>query len=117
MADQFSPIKTNADYNSHIEGGWSKKVFELCTNAYKEGVGALLSQDGKVVAYDTRKLKDHEQRYSMYDLELTMVVHALNVWRYYLLGKRFVLKTNHISLNSYLNKLTWMIVKQGGMHS
>ena len=78
----------------------SNKEFEVCTDASKEGVGVVLSQEGKVVAYESRKLKDHEQRYSTYDLELTVVVHALWVWRHYFLSKRFVLKTYHSSLTS-----------------
>ena len=80
------------------------KDYEVCTDASKEGVGAILTQEGKVVAYESRKLKDHEQRYFAYDLELTAVVHALRVWRHYLLGKRFVLKTDHSSLTNYFKK-------------
>ena len=53
------------------------KEFEVFTDASKEGVGVVLSQEGKVVAYESRKLKEHEQIYSAYDLELTTVVHAL----------------------------------------
>ena len=78
--------------------------FEVCTYASKEGLGAMLSQDGKVMAYESRKLKDHEQRYSVYDLELTTMVYVLKIWRHYLLGKRFVLKTNHRSLTSYFKQ-------------
>lgn len=61
--------------------------FELCTDASKEGVGLVLSQEVKVVAYEFRKLRYHEKRYSAYDLELTIVVHAIKIWRHYLLGK------------------------------
>ena len=63
-----------------------------------------MSQEGKVVAYESSKLKEHEQRYSAYDLELTTIVHALPVWRHYLLGKRFLLKPDHNILNSYFKK-------------
>ena len=42
------------------------KEFEVCTDSYKEGVGEILSQEGKVVAYESRKLKEHEKRYSTY---------------------------------------------------
>ena len=82
----------------------SDREFEVYTDACKEGVGAVLSQEGKVIVYESCKLKDHEQRYSAYDLEFTAVVHALRVWRHYLLGKRFVLKTNHSSLTSYFKQ-------------
>ena len=81
------------------------KEFEVCTDAGKEGVGAVLSQEGKVVAYESRKLKEHEKRYSAYDLELTTIVHTLQVWRHYLMGKNFVLKTDHSSLTSYFKQV------------
>ena len=57
-----------------------------------------------MVAYESQKLKEHEQRQSAYDLELTAVVHALRVWRHYLLGKIFVLKIDHNSLTKYFNQ-------------
>ena len=80
------------------------KKFEVCTDACKEGVGAVLTQEGKLVAYESRKMKDHEQRYSAYDLELTTVVHGLQIRRHYLLGKRFMLRTDHSSLTSYFKQ-------------
>ena len=80
------------------------KDYEVCTDASKEGVSAVLTQEGKVIAYESRKLREHEQKYSSYDLELTVVVHALWMWRHYLLGKRFVLKTDHSSLTNYFKQ-------------
>lgn len=80
------------------------KVFEVCIDACKEGVGEILSQEGRVVSYESIKLKEHEQRYSAYDLELKVVVHALTLCRHYLLGKRFLLKTYNSSLTSYFKK-------------
>ena len=65
----------------------------------------MFSQEGKIVVYESRKLRDHEQRYSAYDLELTTVVHALKIWRHYLLGNKFVLKNYHISLASYFKQV------------
>ena len=81
------------------------REFEVCTDAFNEGVGALLTQDGKVITYESRNIKDGEQWYFAYDLQLTVVVHALRVWRHCLLGKRFVLGTNHNSLTSYFKKV------------
>jgi hypothetical protein len=49
-------------------------------------------------------LKEYEQRYSAYDLELTAVVHALKMWRHYLLGKKFLLLTDHSSLTNFFNQ-------------
>lgn len=82
------------------------KDFVVCTDASKEGVGVVLMQEGKVIAYESRKLKDYEQKYSAYDLELTVVIHALKMWCHYLMGKKFLLMTDHHSLTSYFNQPT-----------
>lgn len=54
-----------------------------------------------VIDYESRKLKEHEHKYFAYDLALTIVLYALKVWRHYLLGKRFLLMTDHSSLTSF----------------
>eukprot|EP00253_Pinus_taeda_P010727 PITA_10727 len=63
-------------------------------------------QEGKVIAYESRKLKEHEQKYSAYDLELTAVIHALKMWRHYLFGRRFLLLTDHHNLTNYFSQPT-----------
>jgi hypothetical protein len=60
--------------------------FLVCTNASKEGLGGVLMQDIRVIAYILRKLKRHEDNYVMHDLELLAIVYALKVWRHYLVG-------------------------------
>eukprot|EP00253_Pinus_taeda_P022348 PITA_22348 len=82
------------------------KDYVVCTDASKEGLGGVLMQEGRVIAYESRKLKEHEQRYSAYDLELAAVIHALKMWRHYLLGRKFLLLTDHHSLTSYFNQPT-----------
>ncbi|KAA0039194.1 pol protein [Cucumis melo var. makuwa] len=57
------------------------------SNASKKGLGCVLMQQGKVVAYASRQLKSHEQNYPTHDLELAAVVFALKIWRHYLYGK------------------------------
>ena len=57
-----------------------------------------------MIAYESRKLKIHEQNYSTYDLELAAVIHALKMWRHYLLGKRLTLMTDHISLKYFFSQ-------------
>ena len=76
------------------------------TDASKEGVGGVLTQEGKVIAYESRKLKEHEQKYSAYDLELTAIIHALKMWRHYLVGRKFLLLTDHHSLTNYFSQPT-----------
>eukprot|EP00253_Pinus_taeda_P012349 PITA_12349 len=80
--------------------------YVVCTDASKEGLGGVLMQEGRVIAYESRKLKEHEQRYSAYDLELAAVIHALKMWRHYLMGRKFLLLTDHHSLTSYFSQAT-----------
>jgi hypothetical protein len=60
--------------------------FLVCTDASKEGLGKVLMQDGRVIAYISRKLRKHEENYVTHDLELLAIVYALRVWRHYLIG-------------------------------
>jgi hypothetical protein len=66
-----------------------------CTNACKEGLGGVLSQNGFVICFKSRKLKEHERIYATHDLELEYIVHALKKWRHYLMGNIFELRTDH----------------------
>jgi hypothetical protein len=71
----------------------------LLQDAFKEGLGGgFLSQNGHVICYESRKLKEHERHYSTHDLELVAIVHALNMWRHYIMGKIFDLRADHSGL-------------------
>jgi hypothetical protein len=74
------------------------KDFIVLTDACKEELGGVLSQNGFVICYESRKLKEHERHYATHDLELATIVHALRKWRHYLMGKGFELRTNHNGL-------------------
>lgn len=56
------------------------KEFTVCTDASLDGLGAVLMQEGRVIAYESRKLKSHEVNYPMHDLELAAIMHALTKW-------------------------------------
>ena len=75
-----------------------RKDFEVYCDASKQGLGCVLMQEGKVVAYASRQLKTHETNYPTHDLELAAVVHALKIWRHYLIGNRCEIYTDHKSL-------------------
>jgi hypothetical protein len=75
-----------------------KADFLLCTDACKEGPGGVLMQGGSVVYYESQKLNEHEVNYVTHDLELDAIVHALKMWRHYLLGRKIVLMTDHCGL-------------------
>jgi hypothetical protein len=70
----------------------------VCTYAYKEGLKGFLMQEGRAIFYESIKLNEHEINYVTHDLELAAIVHALKMWRHYLLGRRFVLMTDHCGL-------------------
>jgi hypothetical protein len=78
----------------------------VCTDACKEGLGGFLSQNGFVVCFESKKLKEHERIYATHDLELESIVHALNKWRHYLMGKIFELRTNHNDLKYLFDQPT-----------
>ena len=60
--------------------------FVVCCDAPRQGLGYVLMQNDKVIAYASRQLKKHEQNYPTHDLELAAVVFALRIWRHYLYG-------------------------------
>jgi hypothetical protein len=55
-------------------------------------------QEGQVVCYASRQLRKHEENYRTHDLELAVVVHALKIWRHYLIGHRYEIYSDHKSL-------------------
>lgn len=75
-----------------------QKDFTIYCDASRQGLGCVLMQEGRVVAYASRQLKTHEQNYPTHDLELAAVVHALKIWRHYLIGNKCEIYTDHKSL-------------------
>ena len=63
-------------------------------------------QDNHVICYESRKLKEHERNYSTHDLELAAIVHALNMWRHYLMGRKFELRIDHCGLKYLFDQPT-----------
>ncbi len=75
-----------------------RKDFEIFCDASRQGLGCVLMQERKVMAYASRQLRPHEVNYPTHDLELAAVVHALKIWRHYLIGNRCEVYTDHKSL-------------------
>jgi hypothetical protein len=65
-----------------------EKPFSIYCDASGQGLGCVLMQDDHVVAYASRQLRKHEEKYPTHDLELAAIVHALKIWRHYIIDKR-----------------------------
>jgi hypothetical protein len=74
------------------------KTFELECDASRIGIGGVLLQEGKLIAYFSEKLSGPSLNYSTYDKELYALVHVLETWQYYLWSKEFVIHSDHESL-------------------
>ncbi|GJX48400.1 putative reverse transcriptase domain-containing protein [Tanacetum coccineum] len=78
--------------------------FIVYCDASHKGLGAVLMQNEKVIAYASRQLKIHEKNYTTHDLELCAVVFALKIWRHYLYGTKCMVFTDHKSLQHILDQ-------------
>jgi hypothetical protein len=76
----------------------NSKPFNVFYDASGTGLGCVLMQEGRVIAYASRALRPHEINYHTHDLELAAVVHTLKIWRHYLMGNRCNIFTDHKSL-------------------
>lgn len=74
------------------------KSFDVYYDASKQGLGCVLMQEGQVIAYASRQLRAHEKRYPTHNIELAALIHALKIWRHYLLGHRCEVYTYYKSL-------------------
>nr|GFA71467.1 putative reverse transcriptase domain-containing protein [Tanacetum cinerariifolium] len=78
--------------------------FVVYCDASHKGLSVVLMQKEKVIAYTSRQLKVHEKNYTTHDLELGAVVFALKMWRHYLYGTKYVVFTDHKSLQHILDQ-------------
>ena len=74
------------------------KEYVIFSDVSLNGLGCVLMQESKVVAYASRQLKLHEKNYPTHDLELAAIVFALKIWRHYLYGEKCFIYTDHKSL-------------------
>ncbi|GJX50054.1 putative reverse transcriptase domain-containing protein [Tanacetum coccineum] len=81
----------------------SEDYVVYCDASHK-GLGVVLMQREKVIAYASRQLKVHEKNYTTHDLELRSLVFALKIWRHYLYGTRCTVFTDHKSLQHILDQ-------------
>ncbi|CAA7022316.1 unnamed protein product [Microthlaspi erraticum] len=82
-----------------------ESTFELHCDESKLGIGAVLNQSSRPVAFNSEKLSGARSRYSTYDVELYAVVQAIKHWRHYLVHQDFVLFTDHDALKHLDNQV------------
>jgi hypothetical protein len=80
------------------------KDYTVYCDASKNGLGCVLMQDRKVIAYGSRQLRPHEVNYPTHDLELAAVVFALKGWRHFLYGAKCELYIDHKSLKYFFTQ-------------
>jgi hypothetical protein len=96
--DAFHSLKQHLTTTPVLAQPDNNKPFDVYCDASGTGLGCVLMQDNRVIAYASRALRPHEQNYPTHELELAVVVHALKMWRHYLMGTHCNIYTNHKSL-------------------
>ena len=76
----------------------SSRGFAVYSDVSYQGLGYVLMQHRKVVAYAFRQLNPYEQNYPTHDLELDVLIFALKIWRHFIFGETYEIFTNHKSL-------------------
>ena len=74
------------------------QVYTVYCDVSKDGLRCVLMQSGRVVAYGSRQLKNHEPNYPTHDMELAAIVFSLKIWSHYLYGEQFEVFSDHKSL-------------------
>ena len=94
----FEKLKTFLTEAPVLTQATCGKEYVIFSDASLNGLGCVIMQEGKVVAYASRKLKPHEKNYPTHDLELVTIVFVLKIWRHYLYGEKRFIYTDHKSL-------------------
>lgn len=96
--ESFEKLKAIISFEPVLKLPDFSQPFEVVTDASKLALGGVLNREERPVAFTSRKLRAYELNYTTHDLELLAVIHALKLWRHYLLGRKFQLVTDHRSL-------------------
>jgi hypothetical protein len=94
----FQKLKQRLISTSVLTLPKESEKFVIFSDASFQGLGCVLMQQGRVIAYMSRQLKDHEKNYHVHDLELAAIVYALKIWRHCLFQEIVEIYTDHKSL-------------------
>jgi hypothetical protein len=109
--DAFNTLRQHLTKTPVLAQPDINKPFDVYCDASGTGLGCVSMQDNRVIAYASRALRPHEQNYPTHDLELAVVVHALKMWRHYLMGTHYNIYTDHKSLK-YIFTQTGLNMRQ-----
>ena len=93
--DSFQELKRRLTTASVLTLPSSAEEFVIYSDASRNGLGCVLMQNGKVIAYASRQLKPYEQNYLTHDLELATIIFTLKTWRHHLYGEPCKVFTDH----------------------
>ena len=104
MSKKFDKLKAFLTEAPVLTQPTCGREYVIFSDASLNGLGCVLKQEGKVVAYAPRLLKPHEKNFPTHDLELAAIVFALKIWRHYLYGKKCFIYIDHKSLKYLLSQ-------------
>lgn len=102
----FQQLKTAMTSPQLLALPYFSTPFVIECDASGSGIGAVLQQKGRPIAFTSKSLSPRNQALSTYERELIAIVHATQKWKNYLQGNHFIIKTDHNSLKYFLNQRT-----------